>query len=78
MVPSPDADALRVQEHVQSVQGREAGGIGQAGAVEEGRQERFESRARGGGVAGVDVGIERLGILFQTARAKDQLFLETE
>ena len=49
VVAVADADALRVQEDVQGVQGREAGGVGQAGGVEEGRQEGFEARACGCG-----------------------------
>lgn len=63
MVSAANAHALRVQKDVDGVQGREAGGVGQAGGVEEGRQERFKPRARGGGFAGVDVGVEGLGTL---------------
>ncbi len=51
MVATADADALWVQEDVQSVQGGEAGGVGQAGGVEEGVQEGFEACACGGGMA---------------------------
>ena len=63
MVSAANAYALRVQEDVDGVQGREAGGVGQAGGMEEGRQERFEPRACGGGLAGVDMGVEGLGTL---------------
>lgn len=63
MVSAPNADALRVQEDVQGVQGREAGRVGQAGAMEERAQDRFETRARGGCFARVDVGVGWVGPL---------------
>ena len=57
VVAGADADARGVKEDVQRVEGGEAGGVGEAGAVEEGGEERFEAGACGGGVAGVDVGV---------------------
>ena len=67
VVSVADADAFGVQEDVDGVQGREAGRVGEAGGVEEGREERFEAGARGGGFAGVDVGVERLGSLWRVS-----------
>ena len=63
VVAVADADALGMQEDVQGVQGRETGGVGQAGGVEEGSQERFEARAGGGRIARIDVGVEGLSHL---------------
>lgn len=63
VVSHPDTHALGIQEDVESVQSCEAGRVGQTGGVEEGREECLESRACGGGVAGVDVGVEGLGSL---------------
>lgn len=63
MVSSPNAHALRVQKDVQGVQGREAGRVGQAGGMERTAQDSFETRARGGCFARVDVGVGRLGPL---------------
>ena len=75
MVSSPNAHALRVEKDVQGVQGREAGRVGQAGAMEERAQDRFETRARGGCCAGVDVGVGRLWPL-DTGGKRDQLSWE--
>lgn len=62
VVAGADADAGGAQEDVQRVEGGEAGGVGEAGTVEEGGEERFEAGAGGGGVAGVDVGIGGVGV----------------
>lgn len=60
MVSAPDTDASGVQENVDGVQGREAGGVGNTRRAQERRQERFEPGARGGRCARVDVCVERL------------------
>ncbi len=62
VVAGADADACGVEEDVQRVEGGEAGGVGEAGAVEEGGEERFEARAGGGGVSRVDVGVGGVGM----------------
>lgn len=62
VVAGADADAGGVQEDIERVQGGEAGGVGQAGAVEEGGEERFEAGAGGGCVARVDVYVGWVGV----------------
>ena len=74
VVAVADADAFGVQEDVDGVQGGEAGGVGEAGCVQERGEERFETGARGGGFAGVDVGVERLGSLWGLSRVALAMF----
>lgn len=58
VVPAADSDALGVEEDDQGVEGGQAGGVGQGGALEEGGEDGFEAGGVGAGVAAVDVGVE--------------------
>ena len=62
VVAAADGDGAGAQLDVGRVEGREAGGVGQGGAVQERAEDAFEARAGRGCVAGVDVAVGDFGL----------------
>ena len=65
MISTPDRHPSRFQVHISSVQGGEAGGIGQRRSVQEGGKDSLETGGGGCGFPGVDVafGVRSLGLM---------------